>query len=114
MKSLYNRLLQKPEVNELVPLEFYLAQNYPNPFRGKTIIKYCLAYKTKVIITVFNNKGELKYTLVDEEKNAGTYSIEFNSCVKNSDEKQKLAEGEYYYKIKAGSYMAVKKMLLLK
>jgi hypothetical protein len=106
--------LKNPEVNELVPSEFYLGQNYPNPFKEKTIIKYCLAYKTKVLITVFNSKGELIDKLVDEEKDAGTYDVEFNSYVKHSGESQNLAEGEYYYKIKAGNYTSVKKMVLLK
>ncbi len=106
--------VKNPVVNELVPSEFYLGQNYPNPFKEKTVIKYCLAYKTRVIMTVFNSNGELIEKLVDEEKKAGTYDIEFNTYVKHSGENRNLAEGEYCCKIKAGNYTAVKKMLLLK
>ncbi len=114
-------LTKNPVVNELVPSEFYMGQNYPNPFRDKTTIKYCLAYRTKVVITIFNSAGELIEKLVDEEKKAGTYDVEFSvnssqsGCPSSGDsEKQNLAEGVYYYKIKAGSYTAIKQMVLLK
>ena len=55
-------------MNDLAPTEFYLGQNYPNPFKDKTIIKYCVAYKTKVKITVFDSQGEMIEKLVDEEQ----------------------------------------------
>ena len=64
-------------MNDLVPSEFYLSQNYPNPFREKTTIKFCVAYKTKVKLEVFNSEGKLIKKLLDEEKEAGTYEIEF-------------------------------------
>ncbi len=112
---------KNPVVNELVPTEFFLGQNYPNPFREKTTIKYCLAYRTKVLITILNSAGELIEKLVDEEKKAGTYDVEFivnsyhSGCSSSGDlEKQNLAEGVYYYKIKAGGYTATKQMVLLK
>jgi hypothetical protein len=107
-------LHQNSVINELVPSEFYLGQNYPNPFKEKTIIKYCLAYKTKVIISVYNSKGELMEKLIDEEKKAGTYEIEFNAGIQLSGENRNLEGGVYYYKINAGTYTAKKKMLLLK
>lgn len=55
-------------MNDLAPTEFYLGQNYPNPFKDKTIIKNCVAYKTKVKITVFDSQGEMIEKLVDEEQ----------------------------------------------
>ncbi|MEJ2618408.1 MAG: hypothetical protein P8Z35_25860, partial [Ignavibacteriaceae bacterium] len=75
-------------MNNLVPVEFYLGQNYPNPFKEKTTIKYCVAYKTRIKITVFNSKGEIIERLVDEEKEAGTYKLEFPSaeCYQPNDE----------------------------
>ena len=62
-------------MNDLVPSEFYLSQNYPNPFSEKTTIKFCVAYKTKVKLEVFNSDGEIIKTLLDEEKEAGTYEV---------------------------------------
>ena len=95
-------------MNDLVPSEFYLFQNYPNPFTGKTTIKYCVAYKTKVKITVFNSKGEVIENMVDEEKEAGTYKIEFNITVIN----RQLANGNYMYRLEAGKYTSNKQMIL--
>ena len=40
--------------NQLTPTEFYLSKNYPNPFGGKTSIKYCIAYRTRVLMQIFN------------------------------------------------------------
>ena len=68
---------------ELVPAEFYLSQNYPNPFGKKTVIKYCVPYKSWVKLTVFNSTGEKIIQLVDEEKKPGTYEVEFETTVNN-------------------------------
>ena len=93
-------------MDDLSPTEFYLFQNYPNPFKEKTTIKYCIAYKTKVRLTVFNSKGDLMEKLVDEEKEAGTYKVNFDAS--------ELSSGIYYYKIESGNFTSVKKMILLK
>ena len=58
-------------MNDLIPSEFYLSQNYPNPFRDKTTIKYCVPYKTKVKLEVFDIEGKKIKILIDEEKEAG-------------------------------------------
>jgi hypothetical protein len=114
-------LAKNPVVNELVPSEFYLGQNYPNPFNDKTTIKYCLAYRTNVLITVFNSAGELVGKLVDEEKKAGTYDVEFLASnyqldfpLSGDGKKGNLSDGVYCYKIRAGSYTAAKQMVLKK
>ena len=65
-------------MNDLVPSEFYLSRNYPNPFRDTTTIKFCVAYRIKVKLEVFNSEGEMIKILVDEEKEAGTYEVEFD------------------------------------
>ena len=107
-------------MNDLSPTEFYLGQNYPNPFKEKTTIKYCVAYKTKVRITVFNAAGKLIEKLVDEEKNVGTYKTEFSvkcGLTPGGDTTSGncyLASGTYYYQLKAGNYLAEKEMILLK
>ena len=98
------------KMDEVTPLEFHLAQNYPNPFKDKTVIKYCVAYNTKVQITVFNSEGEQIEKLVDDEKKPGTYEIEFQSTVNS----RQLASGNFYYRLEAGDFRSEKKMILLK
>ena len=95
-------------MNSLVPTEFYLGQNYPNPFKEKTTIKYCLAYKTNVKIKVIDSEGRVIETLVDEEKNAGTYKVEFQPLIG----KKQLPAGRYFYVFKAGNYSNKKEMIL--
>jgi len=103
-------------MTEYLPSEFYLSQNYPNPFRKKTTIKYCVAYKTKVQITVFNHCGTVIEKLVDEEKEAGTYEVEFsdNGLRKLPVSRQGLAGGNYRYLLVAGYYSEEKIMILEK
>jgi hypothetical protein len=91
---------------DLVPSEFYLSQNYPNPFGEKTIIKFCVAYKAKVKLQVFNPEGAMIKKLLDEEKEAGTYEIEFSACG--------LSEGVYVYQLQVGDFISTKKMLMKK
>jgi hypothetical protein len=91
---------------DLTPPEFYLGQNYPNPFCEKTTIKYCVAYKTWIRIIVFNPEGKIIKKLVDEEKNAGTYELEFNAY--------DLTSGVYSYQLRAGNFSQTKKLLLTK
>ena len=97
--------------NHLVPNEFFLSQNYPNPFKDKTVIKYCIAYKTKVKLSVYNSEGILIETLVNKEQNAGSYEVEFSAPDKNN----KSFESEtYFYCFEAGSFSNTKKMTLNK
>jgi hypothetical protein len=101
-------------MNEVIPLAFHLSQNYPNPFREKTRIKYCVAYKTRVQITVLNCSGEVIDKLVDEEKNPGTYEIDFAASISPSGEDRNLASGKYSYRLEAGDFSSEKEMELLK
>ena len=88
-------------MNDLVPSEFYLSQNYPNPFSERTTIKFCVAYRTKVKLEVFNSKGEMIKVLMDEEKEAGTYGAEFNASG--------MSEGVYVYQLQAGEFLFKKR-----
>ena len=97
---------------ELEPSEFSVGQNYPNPFKRKTVIKYCVAYKTTVQIIVYNSEGKLIEKLVNEEKKPGTYEVEFSTC--HSRECGSLKEETYYYRFEAGDYKIVKEMHLIK
>lgn len=89
-----------------LPLEYSLSQNYPNPFNPTTKIKCEVPVNTNVTLEVFDVLGRLIKTLVNENKSAGRYEVEFNGS--------ELSSGLYLYKIKAGSFELTRKMLLLK
>ncbi len=97
-------LPERKTESEMIPLKFHLSQNYPNPFKYKTSIKYCVAYKTVVEITVSNSDGYPIKKLVNANQEAGTYEIEFDA--------EGLNDGEYFYRLKAGNYIMTKKMIL--
>ena len=99
-------------MNDLVPSEFFLSQNYPNPFREKTTIKFCVPYSTKVKLEVFDTEGKLIKKLLDEDKPAGSYEVELNVSDYHSDENQNLEEGIYFCRLEAGDFISTKKMLL--
>jgi hypothetical protein len=98
---------------DLVPSEFHLSQNYPNPFSEKTTIKLCVAYKTKVKLEVLNSEGTTVWTLLDQEKEAGTYEIEFDASDVPGGETG-LSDGIYSYRLQAGDFSATKRMILLR
>ncbi len=89
-----------------VPKEFALAQNYPNPFNPSTVISYQLPANSAVSLKVFDAIGREIATLVNEVKEAGSYSVQFNAS--------HLSNGIYFYTIKAGNFTATKKLTLLK
>ena len=99
-------------MEDVIPYEFFLSQNYPNPFKDKTLIKYCVAYKTRVKLTVLNAEGEEIEKLIDEEKKPGTYEIEFSTRL--SRESGNPKERTYFYRLEAGDYVREKKMVLEK
>ena len=110
MYSLYKGVY----ATELEPTEFSVGQNYPNPFKEKTVIKYCVAYKTRVQIVVYDSEGKLIVKLVDEEKKPGTYEVEFSASACHSHESGNLKERTFYYHFEAGDYKIEKKMQLIK
>ena len=87
-------------------LNFNLSQNYPNPFNPSTIIKYQIPEANFVSLIVYNVLGNEIETLAYEEKPTGTYEIEFSG--------NGLPSGFYFYKLTAGSFVEIKKMVLLK
>ena len=86
--------------------EFKLYQNYPNPFNPSTKIKFRISDLGLVSLKIYDVLGREVTTLVNEEKPAGTYEVTWNAA--------NLPSGLYFYQIKAGSYTATKKLLLLK
>lgn len=83
-----------------------LLQNYPNPFNPTTVIKYELASAGKVQLTVYNILGKEVATLVNQEKAAGQYTVEFDA--------RNMASGIYFYKLTTGNVTLSKKMLVIK
>lgn len=92
--------------DQFLPKEFALYQNYPNPFNPTTVISYQLPVIGNVTLKVFDILGNEIATLVDEYKPAGRYEVEFDAS--------RLASGIYFYKLQAGEYTAINKMLLIK
>jgi len=90
----------------LLPDSFELLQNYPNPFNPTTVMRYAVAEAQNVKIEVFDVMGRKVSTLVNKQEQAGWHAVEFNAS--------KLASGVYLYRIQAGSYSKVLKMLMVK
>jgi predicted outer membrane repeat protein len=89
-----------------VAAEFVLSQNYPNPFNPSTKIIFTLPKSKNVTIEVYNIIGQKIKTLLNKQMPAGSHKIKFNG--------QNLSSGVYLYRIKAGAWQDVKKMLLVK
>jgi hypothetical protein len=93
-----------------IPTEFYLSQNYPNPFNPSTIINFKIPEASFVTLKIYDILGREVTTLVHEEKPAGTYNVKFYASSINGG----LSSGIYFYRLTAGNFSNVKKMLLLK
>ncbi|MGB5892904.1 MAG: T9SS type A sorting domain-containing protein, partial [Ignavibacteriaceae bacterium] len=88
------------------PDKYALIGNYPNPFNPVTTISYSLPVKSQVELVVYNTLGESVVQLVNEEKEAGSYSAKFDA--------KSLPSGIYFYRLQAGSFVETKKMVLMK
>ncbi|HEY9167605.1 MAG TPA: glycoside hydrolase family 3 C-terminal domain-containing protein [Candidatus Kryptonia bacterium] len=89
-----------------VPHDYFLDDNFPNPFNPETDISYWLKARSYVTLKVFDVLGREVASLVDRVENAGYYTLRFDAS--------RLASGIYFYQLRAGKFMSVKKMLLLK
>jgi len=94
------------EDNAEVVQNFNLAQNYPNPFNPSTTISFSIPTEEFLTLKVYNSLGEEVAELINETKPAGNYSVSFDAVG--------LTSGIYFYKITAGSFIDVKKMIYLK
>jgi len=99
-------LMEKHNSGELKPSEYSLDQNYPNPFNPSTKISYSIKEEGLVTLKVYDILGKEIATLVNENKPAGIYEVEFNAST--------LPSAMYIYKIQSGGFSEVKKMLLTK
>jgi hypothetical protein len=99
------------------PNKFVLYQNYPNPFNPSTKIRYTIPANVSegsnslVTLKVYNILGSEVATLVNEDKPAGSYEIEFSAANVNGAE---LPSGVYFYRLTAGGLVQTQKMILLK
>ena len=94
------------EENNQEPVSFRLYQNYPNPFNPTTVIKYQVPHSGLVSLKVFDVLGREVATLVDEEKEAGDYLVDFNAGM--------LPSGVYFYRLTTANSSATNKMLLVR
>lgn len=93
------------------PVEFHLYPNYPNPFNPETQIRFDLPEATHVSLKIYNSAGQIVRTLIDRAFQAGAFSVKWNA---RDDEGRLLPSGVYFYQIRAGSFQAQRKLLLLK
>jgi hypothetical protein len=94
------------EANVETPIEFALNQNYPNPFNPSTIISYSVPQSSFVTIKVYDIIGNEVATLVNGNKQAGNYEVNFDAS--------NLSNGVYMYSIKTDNFTSTKKMILMK
>jgi hypothetical protein len=93
-----------------------LEQNYPNPFNPSTQINYSIKENGFVTLRVYDIVGKEIATLVNEDKEAGTYSVSFSAKGGSAfgGNASNLASGIYFYQLKSGNFISTKKMLLIK
>ncbi|MCK9424563.1 MAG: T9SS type A sorting domain-containing protein [Ignavibacteriaceae bacterium] len=107
--TFFNTPVSASEKSNEIPSNFSLSQNYPNPFNPSTTISWQLSRKhsgSHVSLKVYDVLGNEVATLVNEEKSAGEYQVEFDGS--------KLASGIYFYTLHSSNFSAIKKMILLR
>ena len=93
-------------MNDPLPAEYSLNQNFPNPFNPDTKIQYALPEDNYVTIKIYDVLGKEVITLINELKSAGRYNVTFNG--------ESFSSGIYYYKIDSGNFSQVRKMILIR
>jgi hypothetical protein len=94
-----------------IPKKFIAYQNYPNPFNPSTTISFDLPHAAKVTIDIFNSMGQRVTRLVQEQKQAGHYQLEWQGM---DDVGHAVVSGLYFYKVSAGELSFTRKMVLLR
>ena len=102
----YEQVTAVEQASHPIPIDFALYQNYPNPFNPSTNIQFSIVQRQLTIVKVFDVLGRELATLVNEVKEPGTYTVQFNGS--------NLASGVYFYRLQAGSYVDTKKLVLLR
>jgi len=104
--NIYYIIVNVESTNPNTPNDFSLSQNYPNPFNPTTSLQYAIGSRQFVTLKVYDLLGREIATLVNEEKPAGEYEVEFDASG--------LTSGIYFYQLKAGQFSETKKMVLLR
>ena len=104
-------VLPAPVQMETLPEVYALGFNYPNPFNPETTIKYALPQASDVKLVVYNSIGQVVRTLVNERQSIGRYAFTWDAT---NDRGQAVSSGIYLYRLQAGEFAQVRKMLLLK
>jgi len=99
-------ITEHPVKEITLPNEYSLSQNYPNPFNPTTTIEFSLRQDGRTVLEVFNILGQVVATLVNGELKAGAYQVQFNASG--------LPSGLYFYRLRSGAFVSIKKMMLLK
>ncbi|MBI2420365.1 MAG: T9SS type A sorting domain-containing protein, partial [Ignavibacteriales bacterium] len=95
----------------IIPAEFSLSANYPNPFNPTTTIAFALPVESDVTITIYNIMGERVKQIVNGHEQAGFYSVVWDG---RNDYSNIVASGVYIYSMKAGKYQATRKLTFIK
>lgn len=94
------------QISSIIPENFNLYNNYPNPFNPNTIIKFDVSKSQNVVLKVYNMLGEVVTTLVNENLPAGSYKVEFEAI--------SMSSGMYFYRLETDGFTATKRMVLIK
>jgi hypothetical protein len=105
------RWIEGTTEEEAKPTSFLLSQNYPNPFNPTTNFKFTLPQACHVKIEIFNILGQKVKTLVDEDMRSGVYLADWDGKDQRGAE---ASSGIYFYRIRAGEFSDIKRMVLLK
>jgi hypothetical protein len=94
-----------------VPTSFTLLQNYPNPFNPETHIDFSVPMDEKISLKIYNIRGQLVKTLMDEEVKAGEHTVKWDGT---NQDNQKVASGIYLYRLASQAYTETRRMVLVK
>ncbi len=99
-------ITEHPVKEITLPREYSLSQNYPNPFNPTTTIEFSLRQDGRTVLEIYSVLGQKVATLVDGALKAGAYQIQFNGA--------RLSSGLYFYRLRSGAFVSIKKMMLVK
>lgn len=103
-----NNLTGVTTISGVIPFEYELQQNFPNPFNPGTVIRYSLPQDGFVTLKIYDVLGNEIAALVNEEQRRGSYNYQLSSA------NYQLSSGVYYYKLESGNFAETRKMLLIK
>lgn len=102
----YNLLTSIESMSTLIPSDYVLGQNFPNPFNPETSIRFAIPKREFVSLRIFNSLGQEVALLLNKEMEAGTYDLKFDAS--------ELTSGVYFYSLYTGNFVQTKKMILIR